>query len=440
LKASRVAIIVLVALLLVAVVVGTGVHRDAMKTVGKDSAPSIIAAQHIKSALADMDADAVNELLEPSPTGPKPGSEAAKGYEARRVEAANALITAAENITFGDAERGPIQTIEFGMGTYERQVQKAVDLHDSGNAGAVAAYRDAARTMDQTLLPAADALDHANNDVLEKTYEAQSSNSLLARAFIILAGLLVLMALVLAQGFLSYRTRRTLNPLLLIATILALGLTVYSLAAMGDEQQELKVAKEDAFASIRSLWRARAVAYQANSEESRYLLDTSNEADAQRIFTEEANSLATLPPTGTLDQVLTSESNGRKVKGFTGYLADELNNITFNGEREAAVATLAGFEKYLKVDADMRSLEQGGQHKQAVALCLGTAEGQSNWAFARFDEALGKTLEINQSAFDEAVEKGLTGVSGLEIKASVVAVLIAVLVFLGLAGRIREYE
>jgi hypothetical protein len=55
LKASRTAIVALMALLLIAVMVGTTVHRDAMKTVGKDAAPSIIAAQHIKSALASGD-------------------------------------------------------------------------------------------------------------------------------------------------------------------------------------------------------------------------------------------------------------------------------------------------------------------------------------------------------------------------------------------------
>ena len=36
---------------------------------------------------------------------------------------------------------------------------------------------------------------------------------------------------------------------------------------------ELKVAKEDAFDSVRALWLARAVAYDANSDGSRWLLD-----------------------------------------------------------------------------------------------------------------------------------------------------------------------
>src|SRR5215831_13547473 len=100
LKASRAVLIAVDALLLIAGIPAARVHRDAMKTVGKDSAPSIIAAQHIKSALADMDASAVNELLRPPGTAP----EAVRAYESRREEAVKTLTTAAENIAYGDSE------------------------------------------------------------------------------------------------------------------------------------------------------------------------------------------------------------------------------------------------------------------------------------------------------------------------------------------------
>jgi hypothetical protein len=49
------------------------------------------------------------------------------------------------------------------------------------------------------------------------------------------------------------------------------------------------------------------------------------------------------------------------------------------------------------------------------------------------------TLEINQQAFDASVSKGLAAVDSLEIKALAAAIVIALLCFLGLAPRIREY-
>ena len=38
-------------------------RRSAIKTIGKDTAPSIIAAQHIKSGIADLDANAANKYV-----------------------------------------------------------------------------------------------------------------------------------------------------------------------------------------------------------------------------------------------------------------------------------------------------------------------------------------------------------------------------------------
>jgi hypothetical protein len=172
------------ALLLGAAILGAQVHRDAMKTIGKDTAPSIIAAQRIKSALADMDANAANEFLgEP---GRMP--EAVEAYEKRRVEAATALIEAASNITYGKAEQDPIEAIQVGLGTFEGRVQRARDLHERKDAGFVDAYHDAATVMDETLLPEADKLDKANHDKMEEAYAAVSNRSVAMVVFLVIAG------------------------------------------------------------------------------------------------------------------------------------------------------------------------------------------------------------------------------------------------------------
>jgi hypothetical protein len=436
LKASRIALIALDALLLIVAIASAHVHRNAVKTVGVDSAPSIIAAQHIKSALADMDANAANELL----GAPGGSPEFVRAYETRRVEAAKALIAAAENITYGDWERAPIQQLQVGLGTYERLIQRARDLHERGDAQFVVAYRDAAALMDRTLLPAADALDKANHDVLEQTYRSESGVSFWARALLLVTGLLALVALAAVQVFLSRRTRRTFNPLLVAATVVALGALGYSNGAMTTAHRQLKVAKEDAFTSIHALWRARAVSYWANADETRYLLDQAHAPEHQRNFLAKSTQLAQLPPGMRPGDVATAEQGNVHPEGFSGYLADELRNITFDGEREAAVGTLLRFEEYLAIDRTIRGLEQEGKHKEAIALCIGANQGDSNWAFDRFDKALDATLAINQAAFDAAVHDGLATFDRIDLILSVMAGAIAVLIFLGLAVRIREYQ
>jgi hypothetical protein len=51
------------ALLFAAASLGVVQARQAVQTVGRDAAPSIIAAQEIRAALADMDANAANALI-----------------------------------------------------------------------------------------------------------------------------------------------------------------------------------------------------------------------------------------------------------------------------------------------------------------------------------------------------------------------------------------
>src|SRR5271165_821720 len=138
--------------------------RQAIQTIGKD-ALSVIAAEHIKSTLSAMDADAANELLSP----PGHAVQAVKAYEDRRKEASKALIAAAEKITYQDTERAPIEQLQLGLGEYEVRVQQARDYHNAGDPRSDSAYLAATAKMDDGLWPSADALDKANLNVLQDT-------------------------------------------------------------------------------------------------------------------------------------------------------------------------------------------------------------------------------------------------------------------------------
>jgi len=75
-----------------------------------------------------------------------------------------------------------------------------------------------------------------------------------------------------------------------------------------------------------------------------------------------------------------------------------------------------------------------------VELCIGTKATESNTVFNNFDDAIDKTLEINQKHFDQAVEHGLAALSYYELKATIIALGIALLTFFGLLKRIQEYR
>jgi hypothetical protein len=413
--------------------------RHATQVIGRDSAPSIIAAQTIAATLADMDANAANYLL----GNASQNTQADQAFEKDSATVTDALISAAQNITYGDEERVPIKTINENLHVYLEQIGAARTLQQRGShAEAVTAFRSASTLMASTILPAANALDAANDKYLNAAYAEQRGSSAGALFLVVIAGVALVAALVATQVFLTRRTRRVFNLPLLAAMAIAvvLLLVLYGRLRAGDE--DLRSAKQDAFDSVYALWHARAVAYDANGDESRYLLDPSNATAYEQAFMSKVKQLAAVPSGSTYESLAaTSLQNTDDLPpGFTGFLATELHNITFDGELEAATETLRTFGSYIALDGQIRALERSGQHQQAIDLCIGYQPGQSNWAFAQFDTALGKTLDINQNAFTATIDKSFGEMAGLDVVTVIAAIAIAALTFAGLWPRISEYR
>jgi hypothetical protein len=440
LRSARLVLLLLLGFLLALLIAAIRLQHDAIKTVGQDAVPSILAAQRIKAAMAGMDAELANGLLLSGDNS----APSLTNYDAQRIEAAAALVAAAENITYGESERGPVRTLQNGLSVYEDLVERARDLHelqggDAGSAAVLAAYGQAQTLMDRSLLPAADDLDQANLEQLEARYRGESSESGAARVLIGLLGLGLLGALLAVQISLSRRTQRTFNLALVGATVLTALLAAYALHALAGAQADLQSAKQDAFTAIHALWRARATAYQAKSEESRYLFDTGHAGVHETAFAREASEVADLPDGLTGTALVTALRDRRDVDGFHGYLAEDLSHTAIPGEREAVLTALEVWQRYIGVDARIRKLERAGQHKDALELSTGTMQGQSDWEFNQFNAALGKALAIDQASFDDAIREGRDGVRWLDAKALVGVVAIAGLILAGFAPRIREY-
>ncbi len=426
-------------LLFLAVLLGVQQRRGAIKTVGKDSAPSILAAAKIASGLADMDGSVVNALM----LQKGESSDSIQSYDGDRKTVSDGLVTAAQNITYGDAERKPILTLTYGLGSYEEEVSQARTLRERQGLGANIAYNEAYGTLEGKLFPAAKALSDANNAVLTRTYDGVKQLSFVTGVLVGLSGLLLLAALIATQVYLSNRMRRTLNPALLAATVLTLVWLAYTISGFSAAVHHLKVAREDAFGSLEALWKARAVAYDTNTDESRFLMDRRNSAQYEKDFFDKTAQLANFPGETAKDQVYARmqqvASQGTLPPGSTGFLADELNNITFPGEKEAATDTVSKYAAYVLADKTLRDLAASGKFKEAIAFDIGKQQGQSDWAFSQFDDALGKTIKVNQDAFDQAVDQGFADLAGMEIVAFVLAVIVAVLGVIGLRPRLREY-
>jgi hypothetical protein len=382
-----------------------------------------------------MDANAANELI----ALPGQNMDAVRDYNKRGADVMDSLVSAAQNITYGDQERGPIITLANGIAEYERAMTQARDFHERGDPAMLAAYRHADDILHKTLFPAVDTLDKVNNDALTRAYGEDRMAFTVSLLMTLVIGALALAALIATQLFLNHRVRRTLNPPLLAATILMGGYLLHTLAVFVGVGSDFKIAKEDAFDSVRSLWQARATAYDANADESRWLLDRPLAATYEKAFRDKVSAIASVPPGQNMDDMAQTYTQGHKADGFKGKLADELNNVTFPDEMEMAAAVLRAWGQYVAIDDKIRQFENNGQHDKAIALCVGNDPGESNYAYTQFDDALTKTLDLNQKEFDANVRDAGNKLAPYGKLNPLVLLIVVALAFAGLLPRLREY-
>jgi hypothetical protein len=404
---------------------------NAIKTVGKDTAPSIIYAQEISFSLADLDANAGNYLL----GSRKDQAAALKTFEDRRSTVTARLVEAAKNITEGDAEKVPINTLFDGLGRYLELFAEMRYRKDNGDAGgAQGIYLNATELMHQKMLPAADALDSANFKSLQREYHSQQVRSEGAEGIAGFLAAALVGVLVSAQVFLRRRTRRVFSVPLLVATAIGVAFGAYLVWTISNAREDLKVAKEDAFDSIHALWQADAIAYDANGDETRYLLGGIRAGVFEQQYREKVKKLATVtqPGAGMFD-------TSHIPAAYQGFFAMEMRNITFRGEREAALQMIKSFAAYDNIDGKIRAAEQAGKHADAVELAIGTGKDQSNAAFERFDTALRRVIDINHKEFDRVVDAGMRALVIAGILLPLAALLVSALALVGLRRRLREY-
>lgn len=398
--------------------------RNVAETIGNDTVPSIVAANHINALLADAHSNAMNAMV----TNEKSGGKYWSLYRKDMNDLHSRLIDINENIIFGEGERSSILTIMANVGAYEYTLGGAVS---SGAQISVDQFGEANRLMQQKILPASVALYKFYSSYLDSAYNSYIKNITGAMVLMAAAGLIFLAILLGTQYYLFRKTHRVLNIGLVTATVLFIINIAYSANALNTVRRDLYSAKHNAFDSIQALWNAKAVAYNANALESLYLLHNST-GIVQTADTINFNLSASR---------LCSDSKAALDGGeFEGYLSDELNNITFDNEKEAAEITLTEWIKYADIDKQIRNLEYTNKHEEAISLCVGESEGQSNYQFVKFDAALDKAIEINQTNYDYYMNLAFKTLHIFPYVTPFFLIAIVLSCILGMKPRIEEYK
>jgi hypothetical protein len=463
LRAAVVAIVLLTVCLAAAIaVVLSGVSGD-FHTIGQRDAPEVNAATGLYFSLNDMDAQVANVLLVGDDTAlASDKSQDLAIYASDRANADADLQQAAVTAADSPAAQRELRMVLNDVGQYEALAADAL-LADqptpgspasaiTGNAAAGKAptvavdyYQQATDLMSKSILPTVSSLTGVNAADLDSSYDAGHSTTLIGIILTILFGLLLLAALIVLQVHLAKRFRRMVNPALAVATLIAIGLTATATVRLNDENGHLTVARFEAFNSIIALTQARAVSYDANADESRYLVDPGRAAQYQQHFLTQSLQLANVGNVGifSYDAALAADirayqKNNSNVE-FGGDLGAEFRNITFPGERAAAVRTLLAYQVYELDDRKLRKMAKTNL-AAAVAYDIGTAADQSDGAFNAYSAALSSVITINENAFTTAVAAGQGSPLVDDVLPLAAAVLLIILALAGVRPRLAEYK
>jgi hypothetical protein len=414
--------------------------------------PRVTGADDLYFALNDMDAQAANMLL--SSGGPHLAALPAEHAAAQQRYTTARHTISTDLLTLGAAAQGDPQAETTVIGfnddfsRYQELIGRALenDAHRTTTASALPDYRTATDLLRQSLLPAAERLGQSNDGAYEATYRGARSDVLTQTTTLLVLGTALIAVLLLAQVHLARRFRRNVNPALLAATVCAVAACALGWAALSTQSQQLRVARRDAFDSVVALSQARALSYDANADESRYLLDPGRRGTYEQAFQDTAQRLLTLPSVtlATYDPRLAAALSACRADPtdlrFTGYYGDEFRNITFPGERAAAEATVNAYAVYERDDRHIRALVGQGRLQQAAEFCIGYGKGASNYHFGQYDAALQHLIAINRDAYTAAVADGRGALTG-RLPGAIGALFASVaLTTLGLRPRLAEFR
>jgi hypothetical protein len=428
-------------------------EQDGLVAIGHRAGPEAVATSDLSFGLSDMDAQVANVLL----VGDQNNlgitrAQALRIYDQRRQQVDHDVRQAAAVATDPATQRA-IDDVLDRLGSYEALAAQTILLdqqtpHPAGHpsAATLARYRQATDLLNTQLLPAALQLTDRHAETLEATYQAQRGRIASERVLVIVVGAILVGILLALQLHLARRFRRLLNPAVAVATVLAVVGVALSVGLLSSEASHLRVAKKDAFDSILALIQARAISYDANADESRYLLDPDRADQYQQAFLTRSQQLVALPGAtlATWDRdfaaALAAYQRNHDDVGWTGLFGTEFRNITFTGERASAHTTLLRYQTYQLDDRRIRGLATTGHLDDAIALCTSFAPGGSNDAFDRYDQSLAGLIAINQRAFDQAIAGGQGNLGGRTVAAWIGCAVVLALVAIGLRPRLAEYR
>jgi len=391
-----------------------GQYASAAASVVSTREPLSLDAQQIYSRLSDANDTAATAFL----TGGLEPAASRQRYLADLAAASAAIQQATARVgAGGGAASQDLGVLSGQLTVYSGEIETARADNRLGLPLGAAYLREASALMRGPLLLSAKDLYTRETASLDGTSAKATGLPLIAVTGV--AGLIVCYLLLRASRWLWRRTNRVFNVGLIgagVAVIVSLAwLGGAYLSARGD----LQGARARGSATVEAAAQVGIAAQEAHTDESLTLIDNTGLDQYQQDYVTEQHLLG--PGTGTL---------------LTAALAAAKGSPAASAVTAAATDARAWYTAH----AQVRTLDDGGNHAGAVASVLGTRPGDAGAAFTRLSQDLAQAIAADQAVFDSAAPSASSAYTAVEPGVIVLALIMAGACAWGLTRRIAEYR
>jgi hypothetical protein len=227
----------------------------------------------------------------------------------------------------------------------------------------------------------------------------------------------VLVILIGAQLFVTRVSHRVLNVWMLLATLVIVGVSAWAVIGLIGERNALIRAQRNGSDSVEVLTTSRVLLSRAQTDQSLTLVSRGTDDESPIDFQQVMNVLS---------------PQGGMIGEFTPLAAR-------TGSRADAVRLAREFADYRRDTAQITKLEQDGAIPQAIALAVADS-ARPTYSATRLNADLGAQAAAAHGRFQAAATDATSALSGLRFAIPALAVLAAILGWVGLRQRAREYR
>lgn len=380
-------------------------HRQqVLTTVLNHTEPLSFAAGRLYTTLSVADAAAATAFIaeaEPPPVRQR--------YEQAITDAAVAVTRASSGLTDEPLVQ-LLGRINAQLAVYTGLIEIARTNNRAGNPVGSSYLSEASGLMQSTILPDAARLYRATSERVD--VETTASTQIPAPVILVVATTVVFGAF--SHRWLARRTRRRINPGLVVGALAILVMVVWVGTALTISTTASRSAKDTAAESLKTVTNVAITAQQARADETLSLIRRGDEEKRKQSFYQRIDSMHR-----QLDQYMSR--------------SDAVDKTDLEGADQLLL-------RWRQANDRISSYISVGNYRAATQVALGSSEEDSTPAFDKLEDELVKAMDQGRIHLRNDVINARSGLSGAQVGGVVLSLGAAIAVALGLWPRLKEYR